>query len=340
MANFSVNQVRHLYVALANGTADEKTKVLANDAELGAILPCGDEAKKTLYFSYKGHGGLERTDLINTDSIMCIKHVKAETLETNLMKAEVKLSSEVNDGKPIPGQDYILRVVFRQYAGMSDEDVYIKHAAVRAYTGMEASDFYKKLAISLAKNFSRELTPLLSFEMSDGTVVTGLTKESELTGTYDSVVIKEVAQDWTLGVKAQEPVYFDVYPTYVTFDGDEVIWGEVDENTGKIELEAYDTLGNGKKIADLEYFCHGERGDIYRNVGWPDVIPTKYYVDPEKTYDVLEIHYAFKGGAENPQLSEKDLEIVAEPEVMSALVTALKDKLPEDLKDIKVVEKN
>ena len=280
--NYSVNQVRHLYVAKAIGSAlDENTKTLTNEAKVGDIVVCAPENKDYFYFSYMGYGGLERSDLIKTDSVICIKKVHNTKMTTPLYKAEVELNPNVNGGNPIPGQDYILRIVFRQYAGMSDEDTYIKHAAVRAYTGMDASTFYKKLALSLAKNFSRELTQLLQFELSDGTVVDGLTKESDLTGTYTSVVIKEVPQEWILGVKAQEPVYFDVYPTYVTFDGDEVLWGKVDENTGKVELEQYDKLPNSKKMADLEYFCHGERGDIYRNVGWPDVIPTKYLIDPE-----------------------------------------------------------
>lgn len=337
MAMFSVNQVRNLYVATE--VKDNLEALAANDSKVGAIT-VGGVTDKEFYFQHKGHGGIVRSDLVKVDSVMCIKHVPAKNLGNDLYKATVTLSDDVNGGEIISGQDYILRIVLRQFAGMSDEDTYIKYGAVHGTSAMKPSDFYKKMAISLAKNFSRELTKLLSFELSDGTEVTAMTKESELTGNYTSLVIKEVPQEWTLGVKAQEPVYFDVYPTTVTFDGDEMIWGEINEDTGRVELEKYDTLPNSKKIADLEYFCHGERGDIYRNVGWPDVIPTKYIADGEDAdgYDILEIHFAYKGGAENPQLSEKDIEIAAKKDVMTALISKIK-AVATDLDVIEIEEK-
>lgn len=335
MAMYSVNQVRNLYVATE--VAENLEGLTAEDAKVGAIA-LGTDAEKTKYmfFQHKGHGGITRSDLINFDSVMCVKHIPAKNLGRKLMQAEVKLSEDVNEGKVIPGQDYILRIVIRQFAGMSDEDTYIKHAVVHGTAKMaeDAGEFYKELALSLAKNFSRELTKLFTFEIN-GTEITPNMKKADIPA-GDSVIIKEVAQGWTLGVKAMEPVYFDVYPTTVTFDGDEVIWGEVDENTGKIELEETDDfIPNSKKIADLEYFCHGERGDIYRNVGWPDVIPTKYLVDPEDKdgYDVLEIHFAFKGGGENPQLSEKDIEIVGSADVINDLI----GKIPTD-KGFEIIE--
>jgi hypothetical protein len=56
----------------------------------------------------------------------------------------------------------------------------------------------------------------------------------------------------------------------------------------------------------------GERGDQYRNIGWPNVIPTKYLVDPTKQYDTLEIHFAFTDTGVNSYRSEKDITIVTE----------------------------
>lgn len=41
MANFSVNQVRHLYVATALGTADSTTNRMKETA-VGSILPAAD----------------------------------------------------------------------------------------------------------------------------------------------------------------------------------------------------------------------------------------------------------------------------------------------------------
>ena len=59
----------------------------------------------------------------------------------------------------------------------------------------------------------------------------------------------------------------------------------------------------------MEYFAMGERGDQYRMMGYPDVIETEYLVDPAKEYDVLVVHYAYKGANEGDYKSEKDLVI-------------------------------
>ena len=87
-------------------------------------------------------------------------------------------------------------------------------------------------------------------------------------------------------------------------DGDERIWGKVEKAESLAKVE------NGKIIADLEYFCMGERGDQYRNIGWPNVIKTKYLVDPEKKYNTIDIHYAYVGDGVSVQKSEKDITIV------------------------------
>lgn len=315
MAVFSTNQVRHLYAA-------KKFKTDAV-AEPGDIKVGGDT--DTIYFEYHGsgeHGKMQmRSDLIKIDSIVWARHTPAATQARPLKKVTVTLDADyLVDGKVLPGQDYILRIVFRQFAGMSDEDVYIKYGAVHGTRNMTAADFYKEMAKSLTKNFSRELTKLLTF--------TPLTDGSGL-------VIEEVEQDWTLGVKQQTPVYFEVIPTTITFDGEEVVWAK-DSISGKaVKVEDSDkTIPNSKQLADLEYFCMGERGDIYRNVGWPNVIPTKYILDGDDAdgYDVLDIHYYYEGGGENPQKSEKDITIVAKSDVIGSadddesIIKALKDK--------------
>lgn len=303
MATFSTNQVRQLYVAKALKTPD----VLASDAA-GSIAVKNDTAKNHLYFEYKGADNLMRSDLIDIKNILYAKATDADDMAHELKSVTVTLATDVNGGAPVAGQDYILRIVFRQYVGMSDEDQYFKYGMVHAYAGMTASDFYKKLALSLAKNFSREVVPLVKFTLTNsknGAVpVDATTKESSLTETYTALVINEVEQPWRLGIMEQTPVYFTVQPTTITVNGDERIWGTV-EDTGPAG-----TIDNGKKIADLEYFCMGERGDIYRGVGFPNNIPTTYLVDPTVKYNVIDIHYAYVGSNESVQKSEKTITLV------------------------------
>lgn len=321
MATFSTNQVRQLYVAKALKTPH----VLASDAA-GSIAVKNDTAKNHLYFEYKGADNLMRSDLIDIKNILYAKATDADDMAHELKSVTVTLATDVNGGAPVAGQDYILRIVFRQYVGMSDEDQYFKYGMVHAYAGMTASDFYKKLALSLAKNFSREVVPLVKFTLTnsedEAVPVDATTKESSLTETYTALVIDEVEQPWRLGIMEQTPVYFTVQPTTITVNGDERIWGTVEDT------DPAGTIDNGKKIADLEYFCMGERGDIYRGVGFPNNIPTTYLVDPTVKYNVIDIHYAYVGSNESVQKSEKTITLVvpkvgANNQVSNALANSI-----------------
>ena len=64
-----------------------------------------------------------------------------------------------------------------------------------------------------------------------------------------------------------------------------------------------------------------ERGDMFRNMGWPNNIDVKYMVDPTKEYDMLDIHYFFSGSGVQVHKSEKDITIVTDN---STVMTALK----------------
>lgn len=325
MATFSTNQVRQLYVV--KGLENSQTPA-SNDT--GFIAVVNDTAKNHLYFEYNGADNLMRSDLIDIKNILYAKATDADAMAHELKSVTVTLDTNVNGGAPVAGQDYILRIAFRQYVGMSDEDQYFKYGMVHAYAGMNADEFYKALALSIAKNFSREVVPLIKIEVHSSAtkskggfdsngymVVTPTTKyngKSNATNPYyvtgalvtdiDSIRITEVEQPWRLGVMAQTPVYFTVQPTTVLVSGDERIWGTVTDN------ENAGTIDNGKKIADLEYFCMGERGDIYRGVGFPNNIPTTYLVDPTVKYNVIDIHYAYVGSNESVQKSEKTITLV------------------------------
>lgn len=325
MATFSTNQVRQLYVA----TSVKSSHVLASDAA-GSIAVKNDTAKNHLYFEYKGVDNLMRSDLISIKNILYAKATDAGNMATNIKSVTVALDATVNEGNPVAGQDYNLRITFRQYVGMSDEDTNFRYGSTHAYSGMSADEFYKTLALSIAKNSSRDVVPLIKvevhskatkskggFDASGYMVVTPTTKDNgvgDKTNSYwdgtstvikdiDSIRISEVEQPWRLGVMAQTPVYFTVNPVPVIVEGDERIWATVTEGTNG-------TITNGKKIADLEYFCMGERGDMYRGIGFPNNIVTSYLVDPSKAYYTFDIHYAYVGDNESVQKSEKDITIV------------------------------
>lgn len=386
MATFSTNQARQLYVAKELKTSN----VISTDAA-GSIAVKSDTARNHLYFEYMGAGGMLRSDLIDIKSIMHAKATDADDLAHELAKYKVVLDPNVNGGSPVAGQDYLLRITFRNYIGLSEEDQYIKYGMVHAVAGMTAGVFYQELYKSLKKNFSREAEQLLNFSLEgtaakvtmvtnaeitvtavetgvignsikfaiesitatnagfkvtqeDGFTVIraslteakktikdlkdlvaanpGIAEMITVTGTDKTIVkseatpvsltggdargliVEEAPQEWILGTFPQVPVNFTLMPDSIVVNGDDRIWGLVEKQAST------NSIPDGHKIADLEYFCMGERGDVYRMMGFPNVIRTKYLVDPDLKYNTIDIHYAYVGPNEAVQKSEKDITIV------------------------------
>ena len=292
MSVFSTNQNRQFYVA--NKFVAEAT-ALADKGDIKVKVT--KDFDKEVYFEVLGPDTVLRSDRIPVKNISYVKAVKASDMKTPMKKVKVVLDPSVNGGLPIAGQDYILRLNFRQFYGMSDQDQYFKDAAVHAVKDMTAEQFYTEMTKALNLSFSREI---------------GATKDSNPYLTFTSsaagIVIEEKPQPWHLGTEAQERVIFDVVPTTVWDGVDDLVWGVTSVETSTT------FLGNGKKVADLEYFCLGERGDQYRKIGFPNDIETVGLVDPAKNYDILEIHYAFTDTGVNSYRSEKDITIAVPSE--------------------------
>ena len=313
---FTENQATLVYVAKALKTDFASLK------DAGDILVKATPDKQAIYFQHKGVADISRSDLIEVKNIISANATAAKSMEKKLKNATVTLDSSVNGGKPITGQDYVLRLIFNGYIGISPEDSqYWKYGVVHATNGMSASDFYKKMALSIAKNMSREAVQFIKVFLGD-TEVTPRTKEDKLTGTYTGVTIKEVAPDWIRGTKQEKIVRLTAEPTTVNDGTSDVVWGTVTYSDG-------DTLKNGKEIADMEYFFAGEKGDQYRLINWPDYVPTEYLVDPTQEYDVIDIHYSYVGSNESVQKSEKDIKLIVPAgkandisKAINALITA------------------
>lgn len=313
---FTENQATLVYVAKALKTDFASLK------DAGDILVKATPDKQAIYFQHKGVADISRSDLIEVKNIISANATAAKDMEKKLKNATVTLDASVNGGKPIAGQDYVLRLVFSGYIGISPEDSqYWKYGVVHATNGMSASNFYKKMALSIAKNMSREAVQFIKVFLSN-TEITSRTKEDNLTGTYTGVTIKEVAPDWIRGTKQEKIVRLTAEPTTVNDGTSDVVWGTVKYSDG-------DTLKNGKEIADMEYFFAGEKGDQYRLINWPDYVPTEYLVDPTQEYDVIDIHYSYVGANESVQKSEKDIKLIVPTgkadnisKAINALITA------------------
>lgn len=296
----SVNQNHHLYVITANSTVADVTK----NSVVGSIFPYATDAGmgKDIYFKYMGRDGLTRSDMIPVKQIDYAKWVTADAMKTPLKKVTVTLNDD-----PIAGQDYILNIAFQQFYGLSPEDTYVKTVALHATSKMDTAEkFYAAMVDELKAAFSREVgadaeeNPYLTF-----------------TSSANGLVIEEKEQSWSLGKWEAESLVFDVFPSTIYVDGNETQWGTATPGVSN------QTVPNGKRMADLEWFTFGERADYYRGMGYPNNFNFTPLVDPSVAYDALEIHFAYQGSCEDIQKSEKDITIIGPTAKISALVTEL-----------------
>lgn len=395
----SINQVRQLYVAKA---LKASTAALTN---AGDIVPKADTAKTTLYFQSMSPAGIVASDKIDLKNVLSAKATPSDALAHKLVRYSVTLDADVS-ATPVAGQNYILRLAFRQYIGLSEEDQYFKYGEVIARSGMTAEQFYQAMVASLNANMSKDKLVNVSLDgvkakavladnagitvtaktvgtagnsikfgiddvaataaAVDVTTVSGVTTiTASLTaaaktigdlaaliaadaeasalvaitgtpattvvveepavaltgGSTTGIIIEEAEQPWVLGMMPQAFIPFTPQFLTITVNGEDRLWGVATVVTPT------NTVPDGHLIADLEYFCMGARGDIYRGMGYPNIIKTTYLVDPSAVYDVLDIHYFSTGSNESVQKSEKTITLVAVDDgshtAMNALIGAI-----------------
>lgn len=315
----SDNQFRNLYVM---HTYNDGESALA---EVGDITLKVDKANNSMYLVYKDTEDNLISDIIDLKNLLYVKSTKAADMARKLNSQSVTLNED-----PISGQDYVLNVEVRNFVALGDDSTHIKFGAVHAVKNMTKSDFYKAMALNLAKNFSREVSPILNVYLNkkndttnDKVAVLVNGKMQNLVDlkkaeTYTSIIIDEVEQPWRRGVAQVEPVNFNTTCGTVLVDGNDVIWGTVEKKEG-------DTIKNGKQIADMEWFYHGTRGDIYREATYPDNFDFKPLVDETKDYSTLDIHFAYVGPGVEVAKSERTITVVcADAAQLDKLIEAIK----------------
>jgi hypothetical protein len=287
--NFRTNQVLQFYVNNDKNTVNLVNKTADNG---------------TFWFTNTQDGKVvSRTDVIDVDKVLYVT-AKQGTKERRYLKGyTVPAPAEI-----VAGQDYVVKVEFTNYQGMGDMDMTVKVGAAHAKSSTTVNDLMAEIAWTLTKNLKSEWARLVAVVV-DGTPVepTATLEEVKAMDFSAGFMIAEVVQnDWVLGVTPDEGVNFRVYIAPIVVDGEEVNdWITISE------AFAYGPhVTNGRKMADLEYFAMGERGDQYRMVGWPNVIKTNYLIDPNLEYSSITIHYAFVDSNEGAQKSERDLMIV------------------------------
>lgn len=130
------------------------------------------------------------------------------------------------------------------------------------------------------------------------------------------LILLEKAQPWVLGKKEAMPLQYTLTFTsseiYSVVNGVnryyQIPWCTSETKVTDTTVLTY--TGNGQMLADLEWFCMGERGDDYRMMGYPNNIDTKYLIDPSKEYNVIDFDFKYVGSGVDNQESVKHMTLV------------------------------
>ena len=298
--NFSTNQVMQLFV-LANGETAEVVKIYTPDksAVRGYIVKIK-----------KGNEVIDTTDIIDAKNILSVTEALASSANEQLKRKGllVKLNSKVNSGAPAAGEEYIMTLVFRGYG---DEDTIFKKAYARAGKGDTAASLLQKLATNLLENKDVEYSPLYELRTTAGAEIT---KANIASITADGFYIVEPVPYWSLARFSETLMNIDVQTAPIVVDSNEENQWLDTYKFAPVSLGTVPVIPNTHKVADLEYFCKGERGTSNALVGWPDTPDYVAKVNPNSTkgYDILTVHCAFVGANASNQKSEKDLVFITE----------------------------
>jgi hypothetical protein len=223
----------------------------------------------------------KKTDII--ENVLWGKLTTADALATPCKEVTVTVTAD----KVIGGENYIVRVSYPDVFGAGKESWATKTAVAQLKAGVAVSEIVETIKKQLEESLPEFIT----------VGVTG--KNLTFTANPDTAGYKR-------GFRPVVMPDFEVSVNTVVDEGEDVQWAEI--KVGK----AASTISGVYKLADMEYFALGERGDEYRQMGWPAVnYDADYKVDTNEAYDVLVVHYAYAGSNDQSHLSEKDLIIAA-----------------------------
>lgn len=277
MSVFNTDQARHFYVT------DTVEDIVLDGGEFVKIDVGADFAAAS-------------SDIIEKKQVEYINITSAlNKLVRPRKKVTVGVDSNILDSGNVPaGFHYVLKIIFRQYVSNSDEDRLVKIADVYTKTALTPAQFMTKLKESIDLNLAAE-------ESASGVTLLSRTVSG------NTLVLTETYMPWKLGKMSVATLPFDVVAEPVEIDNIEVDWATL--TPAAVAKDSSDTLAGARKLADLEWFCLGERGDIYRGITWPLNFDPTYQVDAtgSTAYSVVDLTYFYMGNNEDIQHSRKTI---------------------------------
>lgn len=277
MSVFNTDQARHFYVT------DTVEDIFKDGGEFVKIDVGEDYAAVS-------------SDIIEKKQVEYVNVTSAiNKLVRTRSKVTIGVNSAILDSGNVPaGYHFVLKLIFRQYVSNSDEDRLVKIADVFTKTSLTPAQFMTKLKESIDLNLAAE-------ESASG--VSLLTRAVA----SNTLVLTEAYMPWKLGKMSVATLPFDVVAEPVVIDNIELDWATLTK--AAVSKDSSDTVAGARKLADLEWFCLGERGDIYRGIGWPNNLETTYQIDSTgaTAYSIVDLTYYYMGNNEDIQHSRKTI---------------------------------
>lgn len=316
-------QVRHYYVAnkfeIADGfTAD---KHLDTKGDLGEMKAFVNDSKNHLYFEYRGHGGVTRSDLIPISNIEYINLSKKEDLRIKLAGKKVIF--------PATGLDKDAFGVNVKVSGIknlneSDPLQVIAHFEQNAgYVEAAIAD----VALHLAKGAEKTLFNSVEIFVSDSdsetavgtlTKVEANSKKATIEGLNPkAIVVKENKPEPWNEFNRVRRIMLEVDSFITRGKGPKIVNAPFDYT------QAENYVGNGILVKDDEYFYLGVRGNLYPSCS-TYIGASLGVADETQEYDVLDIHYSHIDSGNTSYKSEKDITIAGKKAELEALLEKLK----------------
>lgn len=148
-------------------------------------------------------------------------------------------------------------------------------------------------------------------------VLTAVSSTALEAGVDGAFIVEEVEQPWSLGKMGASRLHFEVVAEEIKYNGENERWANV------VELSAATVIGNGKLVADMEYFYHGSRGDTYRGSGYPHNLETAYMVDPSAEYSFIDIDYFYQGDDNDVEKAPKSITLAVKNGASGSVYTVI-----------------
>lgn len=316
-------QVRHYYVANKFEISDDFTadKHLDTKGDLGEMKAFVNDSKNHLYFEYRGHGGVTRSDLIPISNIEYINLSKKEDLRIKLAGKKV-IFPATDLGKDAFGVN--VKVSGIKNLNESDPLQVIAHFEQNSGT-VEAA--IADVALHLAKGVEKTLFNSVKIFVSDSdseTTLGTLTKveansklDTIVALTPKAIVVKENKPEPWNEFNRVRRIMLEVDSFITKGEGPKIVNAPFDYT------QAENYVGNGILVKDNEYFYLGVRGNLYPSS--PMYIGASLGVAVEtQEYDVLDIHYSHIDSGNTSYKSEKDITIAGKKAELETLLEKLK----------------